>query len=312
MTVSRALSGSENVSPQTRQSVMEHALRIGYVKSSAASAMRGEPTDIVGLLLPNIINEFYARFANSLASLCADAGFDLVIHLTNDDYEQEASSLLRLQALQARTVIRVPAPRHGEDAAIHVSGLKMINLIRSWDDKKSVGSLMIDDGLSIKAAVDHLVQRGCRRIAYIGASEKLSSGEERLNAFQDAISQSEQGYTPEFVRTEEPSYEMGRDCMQGLLDAPVRPDALVCGGFEISNGALNACLTGNISMPDELAFIGYGNPSFYQWIEGGISTIIVPEDEVAHCAIDMLKGVGELIEPLKKVISTKLEIRRSG
>ena len=72
MTVSRALSGHGNVHPDTRDKVLARAREVGYVRSSAANAMRGDPTGIVGLLLPNIVNEFYARFANTLALLCAD------------------------------------------------------------------------------------------------------------------------------------------------------------------------------------------------------------------------------------------------
>jgi LacI family transcriptional regulator len=110
MTVSRALSGNPNVNAETRALIVARATELGYIKSSAAMAMRGDPTAIIGLLLPNIVNEFYARFANALGIHCAAMGLDLVIHLTNDDPELEQKSLLRLQALQAATVILVPAP----------------------------------------------------------------------------------------------------------------------------------------------------------------------------------------------------------
>ena len=69
MTVSRALSGHPNVKAETRDLILARAHELGYVKSFAANAMRGDPTAIVGLLLPNIVNEFYARFANTLALL---------------------------------------------------------------------------------------------------------------------------------------------------------------------------------------------------------------------------------------------------
>lgn len=313
MTVSRALSGSERVQADTRRRVMDHAVKVGYVKSSAAITMRGDPTAIVGLLLPNIINEFYARFANSLGTLCADAGFDLVIHLTNDDYRQETACLTRLHALQARMVVRVPAPRPKKEAMAQPAGTPVIDLIRHRPEDDCVGTLMIDDGPSIQAAVKHLIDRGYRRVAYIGAAEILSSGQQRLKAFTDALGNRHDPPDASLVRTGAPSYAMGRHSMDDLLETASPPDALVCGGFEISNGALDACLARGIHLPDQLAFIGYGDPSFYRWIAGGITTIVLSEHDVASRAIEMMTRDADrpLAEPAQ-VVSTSLVMRRSA
>lgn len=62
----------------------------------------------------------------------------------------------------------------------------------------------------------------------------------------------------------------------------------VCGGFEISNGALDACLRAGVSMPDDVAFVGFGDPSFYRWIQGGVTTIALPIDELAQQALELL------------------------
>lgn len=313
MTVSRALSGNKNVSEKTRKLILDHAIRTGYVKSSAASTMRGGPSAIIGLLLPNIINEFYARFANSLSSLCAEAGFDLVIHLTDDNYEQEIKSLRRLQALQARAVIRVPTPvqmsTSGQNHVTIQPSIPIIDFIRTRENEKSVGSLMIDDGVAIKTAAEHLITLGCDRIAYIGASENLSSGQQRLKAFTQTLKNTNIEIRRELICTGSPSYQMGYENMMSLLKLDKRPDGLVCGGFEISNGALDACLASEIKIPSDLYFIGYGDPSFYKWISGGISTISISEEDVAHRAIGMVKSLDTLDENKTEIVSTELLIR---
>lgn len=312
MTVSRALSSNDNVSAKTRKTVMDYAVQIGYVKSSAATTMRGTPTAIIGLLLPNIINEFYARFANALELLCTDAGFDLVIYLTNDDYPREVQSLRRLDALQARAVIHVPAPRSEQALYTCADETKLISLIRTRDEARCAGSLMLDDGSSIQAAVHHLAEKGYQRIAYIGASESLSSGRRRLASFTEALSEYSRQGIDQFIRTGAPSYTMGLEFMQALLDAPEPPDAVVCGGFEISNGALDACLTREISIPDTLAFVGYGDPTFYRWIAGGITTVTLSEHDVAGCAIELIRELDT--HPTgrsARVIPTRLVIRGS-
>lgn len=312
MTVSRALSGSEHVNADTRQTVIDHAQSIGYVRSSAASVMRGDPTAIVGLLLPNIINEFYARFANYLGTLCAEAGFDLVIHLTDDDWLQEAKLLIRLQSLQACVVLRVPAPRSIDQPVNRVDNLKLINLIRTQDDHESAGSLMIDDSASIKSAVEHLANKGYERIAYIGASEALSSGRNRLQAYTDALGGIGLPVDETLICTGAPGFDMGRDRMKHLLDMPHAPDALVCGGFEISNGALETCLTRQLDMPERMAFIGYGDPACYRWISGGITTVALSEQQLACEAIRMVRDCASNRSTASQTVSTELIFRGSA
>jgi DNA-binding LacI/PurR family transcriptional regulator len=64
--------------------------------------------------------------------------------------------------------------------------------------------------------------------------------------------------------------------------------AIVCGGFEISNGALNACLTNGLQLSRDLSFIGYGDPSYYRWMSGGISTIRVRPEEFAEKTAELI------------------------
>lgn len=309
MTVSRALSGHPGVKPSTRDAIQTRAHELGYVRSSAAGAMRGDPTGIVGLLLPNIVNEFYSRFANALSLLCADRGFDLVIHLTNDEAARERQSLLRLQALQASAVIMVPTPALQPDLAPFPHGMRVIELIRTRRGDDGFGRLMIDDGPTITAAVNHLVARGCRRIAFIGASATLSSGLGRVMAFRQGLERSAIPEDPALIRTAAPGFDMGRREMDALLDASLPPDAVICGGFEISNGALDACLRRDIRAPEDLAFIGYGDPAPYQWIAGGITTIRLSADDIAQNAIEFLESDKS---GMKINSSTQLVIRKSA
>lgn len=288
MTVSRALSGNPNVKAGTRALILARAKELGYVKSAAANAMRGGQSAIIGLLLPNIINEFYARFANSLAILCADRSLDLVIHLTNDDPEREQQSLLRLQALQASTVILVPAPDAVDTSERFATSMRIIELIRTRHGAEVRGKLLIEDGPSIQAAVAHLVGIGRRRIAFIGADPTMSSGRGRLGAFQAALLSHGMKADAGLTRTGAPGFTMGHDNMSALLALVPPPDALVCGGFEISNGALDCCLRNGVRFPEDIAFVGYGDPIGYRWIGHGISTIDISPDELAHCAIRLL------------------------
>jgi len=311
MTVSRALSGNPNVSTVKRDAILAKAVELGYVKNSAANTMRGEPSAIVGLLLPNVINEFYARFANALGLHCADQGLDLVIHLTNDELERERKSLLRLQSLQASTVVMVPTPLSGAKQLEKVEGLRVISLIRTRNPETDTRQVLLDDGSSIEAAVEHLLGRGYRHIAYIGAAESLSSGQGRLAAYMHALRRNNIEPDPCIIQTGSPGYDMGGERIAALLEGDCQFDSLVCGGFEISNGALNTCLQRGLCFPGDLAFIGYGDPSAYQWIADGITTISLSAEDLAERTAAMLVCEDTSNLPDKRLSPTRLVIRNS-
>lgn len=281
MTVSRALSNNPNVSKATRDAILARARELGYVKSAAASAMRGDTTRIVGLLLPNIVNEFYARFANTLATTCGQNGLHLIIHLTNDDPQAENIAIARLCEVQAMAVVMVPSPGGDELGSAHLRAMKVVQLIRQRPLVRQAAAVLVNDRDAIVQAVARLAQLGHRSIGYIGADTGLSSGRDRLAAFQQGLATAGLPVNPGLLRTDAPSFAMGRD-YAGQLFTAEGATAILCGGFEISNGALNAFMDLPRARRSQCAFVGYGDPSFYGWIDGGLSTIRVPVDRLAH------------------------------
>ncbi|PRY20867.1 LacI family transcriptional regulator [Aliiruegeria haliotis] len=312
MTVSRALTNHPSVRAETRKAILERARELGYVKSAAATAMRGDATGIIGLLLPNIVNEFYARFANALALACEPHGIQVITHLTNDDQKREAHALLRLREVQADSVVLVPAP--GEPDVVtnrYLEDMQVVQLIRQRTGLPEAACLLLEDVTAIGAAVDRLAANGHDRIAYIGAHTALSSGRERLSAFRNAMRRNGMEPLPELVQTSPPSFEMGRRSAGRILHGPEAATALVCGGFEISNGALETCLRHGVNFPEGLAFIGYGDPSFYEWIQGGISTVSLPVDDLARCTAELLSR-GQTEDHKTVSLPAELIIRSSG
>lgn len=289
MTVSRALSDHPNVQKDTRDAVRRRAAELGYVKSAAATAMRGDGTAIVGLLLPNIVNEFYARFANDLAEACEAFSYQLIIHLTNDDVDAEAKALKRLREVQAMAAIMVPAPGAGPSTPVHLSGMNIIQLIRHRPMTGTEHLVLVEDGDAIRDAVVNLFERGHTKIAYIGANSELSSGRGRLKAFRAGLAASNLNEEPGLIKTGNPSFQMGCEYAREILTAG-KATAIVCGGFEISNGALNALLESQVAQSGKFGFIGYGDPSFYSWIDGGISTIQIPVLPLAQQALQLLRA----------------------
>lgn len=311
MTVSRALSKSPNVNPETRKQIEARAAELGYVRNAAASAMRGEATRIVGVLVPNLVNEFYARFANALALLCEDNDLHLIAHLTNDDPAREHLALTKLRELQASAVVMVPAPSAEPHGAQLFQDMKPVQFIRTQNLPFQADTIEVNDTSSITEAVNLLARGGHERISFFGGHAVLSSGRQRMAAFVEAMQANGLSATPDLLQTDTPSFEMGAAKAADVITGRVNSTAMICGGFEISNGALNACLKAGVSLPGDLAFVGYGDPGFYRWIQGGITTISLPINALAEQALALLLPQGTCAAPDRHVFATEL-IRRGS
>lgn len=284
MTVSRALSGNPNVHKDTRDRIEKRSRELGYVKNAAARAMRGDATQIVGLLLPNLLNEFYAHFANAMTLVCEQKGFHLIIHVTNDDIFLEMRALDRLREVQAMAVVMVPAPDDSRDEEVNLGGMRVIELIRQRAGLNRHASVLIDDHAAICNAVRYLAHAGHREIAYIGAGSALSSARDRLAAFRKGLVKAGLAENPGLILTDTPSFENGRESAGRLVDTQ-STTSIVCGGVEISNGALSALMDRGIQPGRDISLVGYGDPSYYKWISGGLTTVRLPVEELAQIAV---------------------------
>lgn len=274
MTVSRALSNHPNVLKETRDAVLRRAEELGYVRSSAAAAMRGDDTRIVGLLLPNITNEFYARYANALALECDRRALHLIIHLTNDDIRLEAEALRRLREVQAGSVVMVPAPGKADPPLPR--DMRTIQLIRRRTDGETV---LVGDAAALSDAVVQLAGAGYRRIGYIGADTALSSGRDRRAAYRAGLDRAGLAVDEALEMTGAPTEELGRAGAEALVAAGA--DAILCGGFEISGGALTTWLE-TVATGRTLGFVGYGDAVSYAWMRDGVASVSVPVEALAE------------------------------
>lgn len=270
MTVSRALAGHPGVQAETRATIVAAAEAQGYTRSPAGAALRGSATRILGLVVPGLVNEFYARLAHALSILAADRGYHLVTHLTGDDPEREGTALRKLAALRAEAVALVPAPGGPTPPP-----LPIVHLVRRGEPPGLfVG---IEDTGPIRDAVRHLVARGRRRIAYVGGAGTTSTGRDRLGAVMAGLR--EAGLGTDLMRLGSPRVEFGREALRELLAGD--PDAVVCGGVEVTAGALEVCLEERLAVAGRFAFVGYGDPVAFRWLAGGITTLALPIEEVA-------------------------------
>ncbi|BDU39148.1 LacI family DNA-binding transcriptional regulator [Vibrio nigripulchritudo] len=288
MTVSRALADSPKVKPDTKKLIQEKAAEMGYIPNQAAVSIRGGRSGVVGLLIPNIENEFYAAIANQMSIECARHNLQLMIGLTQDDPQEEVSAITRLLKHSAMSVVMVPTPNGSENAARLLSDVDTIQLIRTRQNIGESAEIVVNESNAFEEAVVTLTKAGCQNIAYIGGPGDLSTGRIRLESTQSALTKQNLPLHKHLTKLGAPSFELGLQAMNELLEMEETPDAVITAGFEISNGALTACLEKGVCLPESMRFVGYGDPSWYQWVNSGISTISISMQDIVDQCMTLL------------------------
>lgn len=285
-TVSRALNDSSSISEEMRERVRQTAEEIGY--SLRGRGGREVPEwCAAGLIIPEATSEYYAKLAHLAQDRLAQRGYSCMVQLTN------FSAVSLISAIHAMARIRVKCLLIVMDAeetvsdkvmdAIHRSGLPTMLVTSDYLPKIDVDCIHFDENIGIRAGVEHLIQRGYRRIAYLG--EKMT--ESRRYSFEQVMA--EKGCPEKLVAVGKERGEMGGYLrMKELLGMEERPDAVFAGYDQMAIGAIHAIREAGLSVPRDIAVMGFDDITVARFVEGGVTTIANPSEDLVSIAVNIL------------------------
>jgi LacI family transcriptional regulator len=286
-TVSRALAGSPRISQKTQARVRAAADRHGYVVDLAARTMRSGTSSIVGLLLPDIENDFYSTAAKAIADCCRERGAQLVLAITNDDAELELHHMRNLCSARALGIITIPSVAPAAETLRLMRSTPHVQFVRNEEAVKS-DWFGIDDAQAIRLATEHLIRLGHRRIAYIGSTLAISTGRIRLAGFRRALEDAGIPVDEALVRADSCDADFGYSAMDAILAARPRPTGVVTAGARICVGAYDCIGDRGIDVPRDLSFVGFSDGPMLKWCGQGITTIALPVRDLALATTDHL------------------------
>lgn len=290
-TVGRALADDPRISAATRAKVQRAAERAGYAANMPAKIVRGGTSNLIGLLVPEVRNDFYAAIAQALSEECDRAGYRLVLSLTGDDRDVEARHVRELAGARAAGLIIVPTtvPRRATVQLLH--GLPHVQLLRKVP-ALSDNWFGIDDRDAVAKATAHLVALGHRRILYAGGGENLSTGASRVAGFRMAATRANLSEEEAIEALGSPTQDFGASVIGDLLQKRWTATAIIAGSVNITMGLIREIERYGIGVPESLSLIGFGDPEWYRWWRGGITAIRPPVEELARsCGLWFLNHI---------------------
>ncbi len=240
-TVSLVLQNNPAVKAETRVSVQKAMARIGYVYNRAAATLRSSNTGLIGLIINDLRNPFFTEFAISLQMALSNRHYAAVVANTDEDPD------LQLQMVEAMIQHGVDAfvisPAYGREDetfdAIARAGIPTMQVLRRVvDDTGAFPFAAPDYYAGSQLATRHLIDKGCRRIAYVGGLEGRAVTRERMSGYLDALRDA--GIEPRHFPGR-PSRAFGRETLLQLRQQDPDIDGVLCFNDLTALGLLAGC-----------------------------------------------------------------------
>ncbi|MCP1181710.1 LacI family DNA-binding transcriptional regulator [Paenibacillus sp. 1781tsa1] len=313
-TVSQVINGKGKISEKRRAEIMEIMERLHYQPSAIAAALTGKQTYTLGLLVPDISNPYFAELARAVEDRSRQLGYSVVICST-DNKDERVERYLNL--LQQKRVDGMMIGTGIDNADILSPLLQQsipVALIARHMPTLSVHTVTIDDILGGALAAEHLLELGHTRVAVLSEPSKVSSSQERVRGFREALIKA--GYTLEPTQIRESAADLSSAKKEALLllGENDHPTGLFCCNDIQAIGALQAAKELGLRVPEDVSIIGFDNTILASVTSPPLTTVAQPIEELGHRAVDLLieELKDEQKEPQKIVLKPELVIRDSA
>ncbi|MCE7946221.1 MAG: LacI family transcriptional regulator [Chloroflexi bacterium CFX4] len=291
-TVSRVLNGSTNVSPRTRERVMDAIRHLNYQPNSAARTLsRRLRRRTLGVLLPFFAYQpFVERLRGVQTALSALAPEDtlLLYHVGSPEQIESQIDLILDQRLIAALLVMTINLSAEQYARLTDAGIALAGIYDRPTDQ--MPCLAPQNAYGAQLAVQHLIALGHRRIAYIGDAFPdrygFPTSQERYNGYCSALRAADVPLRPDYVRFGEHGQEVARQLGGELLNLPEPPTAIFAMSDMQALGVLAAARERHIAVPQQLSVIGFDDLEIAQYV--GLTTIRQHMHQSGTLAIEML------------------------
>ena len=320
-TVSRALRDSYEISAETKKLVIEYAEKINYRPNPIALSLKERRTRSLGIIVCEIANSFFSQIIDGMESVAHSRGYNVTFLQSHESFVKEN---LNLEYLASRSVdgllISVSTETKDFSHLIELSnrGLPIVFFDRIVDEIDT-HKVIINNYKGAYNAVNHLVEKGYKRIAYLANSELLTLTKDRLNGYKKVLSENKIELDEKLIRYCSHG-GMINDEVEKALDElfalKKKPDAIFAASDKLTTGCLHYFKKHNIKVPKQVALVGFSNNENSDLFNPALTVVKQPAFEMGEIAanylLELIESKRPIIDYETRILDTELIIRESA
>ena len=287
-TVSRALSGSPQIGSETRERIIKLCDEMGYTTNYVARSMVMKKTDLIGLVVPSIDNQFMSELGYYAEMSARSHGYNIMLCNSGPDLRQEKTVVKLLLGRQVDGILIVPqSPKTYENIRAFTDQVPTVFLSENLRDQPQ-SYVAVDNSRGTYIGTEYLYKLGHRQILYFGRRHSTTH-QLRAEGYMKACQKlglRQMFYNSEYSRSSiENGYQMAKD----LFSRPIDYSAIFASTDSNALGILKAADEMGIDIPGQLSLIGFDNIPSTALPRIELTTIEQPKREMAVQAVDMLR-----------------------
>ena len=313
-TVSRALNGHDNVAESVRKLVVETAKRLRYQPHAAARSLSSRRTQTIGVVLPDLHGEFFSELVRGIDTVARERRQHLLVSSYHGHPEEQGAALRAMRGRVDGLLVLSPyADQPGFLTDNLPDGVPAV-LVNTQLPEPAYPVLSVDNYGGATAMMEHLVEAGHRRIAFIGGPDDNFDARERLRGYRDALARLLPGEQPWELPgdfDEASGYEAGRK----IVASARRPDAVFAANDMMALGCLYAFNEAGVGVPTDIALAGFDDIPLARFVHPTLTTMRVNIAELGGRAMTrLLEAIGADAEKdlASQTLAPELIVRQSS
>jgi LacI family transcriptional regulator len=314
-TVSRTVNGSPAVSDRLSKRVWQAIEQLNYFPNTHARTLVSGRSRLFGIIVENITNPFFPELIQSFEEVAVAHGYEILVSSSNSDPAILANCVRRMleRKVDGVAVLSFGAEEPVLDQLVNRDIPMVLAEFRLGDPK--VSTILLDYNTGIRAAVNHLVELGHRKIAFLAGPYKLHSAITRENDYRRAMEAVGLEVQRKWIIECDHTLKGGVVGFGKLRALSAPPTAILCSNDMTAIGVLRAAYNAGLRVPQDLSVIGLDDIDFAEFTLPPLTTIRLSRHDLAQAAFEALRQQAE--EPVAAkiqrefLVSTSLVVRGS-
>lgn len=314
VTISKALRGHPDISPQTTKIVKNLADEMGYSPNFMARNLSARKSQMIGLVVPKIAHFFFGSIIESIYDIAFKNNYEIILTVSQENAERERRHIQTLLSMRVDGII-VSISQETKDYEVFET-VKKRDIPLVFIDRiphiANINTVSVDDRGGAYKAVAHAIKLGYRNIGHFAGYPEINIGKQRYLGFEDAMNHHGVPINEEWVVHGGFGEKYGYDAFMELYKNNNLPDLIFTVTYPVALGVYMAAREVNLRIPEDIDVICFGNAKVQNFLSPQLSCVDQPTDQIARKSMDiLLENINSTdeFEPQNIQIDTDLILR---
>lgn len=290
-TVSRVLNDNGRFSKETKEKVLSVVKEFGYSTNSVAKTLREQKSNTIGMIVPDISNEFFSSLITQIESYFFDKGISTIICNTNKDAEKEKAYLKSLDAKLVDGLICISGQEEIDETQLSRE-IPIVCIDRKPKVSSNIAIVGSDHSEGGYTATKFLIDKGCKRILLLTKDNNTTSSNDRIAGYEMALKDSYLQVDSDLIvrasSKKMSKFETAQKSIEEVLSKGLKFDGIFATNDWLAYGAVQTLEKNKILVPDEVKIVGFDDDSISKYTSPSITTIHQDVTGIAEKAADIL------------------------